>query len=138
MCGSVQHRFLSICEKTLLRKMVATPELDEYKKACGSDKLHHVLRVLFLHEEADNEGIILLLVEKCDDVRARIATKRALVEEVGNFSPSDPAVVSGLQCLEEAHNKNFQLLAALVAVLDLASEARIEKRRHVVTMEQYN
>lgn len=118
--------------------MVATPKLDEYKEACGSDKLHHALRVLFLHEEADNEGLILLLVEKCDDVRARIATKRALVEEVGNLRPSHHAVVSGLRCLQEAQNKDFQLLAALVAVLDLVSEARTEKRRHVVTMEQYN
>lgn len=135
MCASVQYTLLSISEKILLTKMAATPQLDEYKKACGSDKLNHALRVLFLHEEADNEGIILLLVEKCDDVRARIATKRALLEEVGNFSPSDIAVGSGLQCLQEAQNKDFQLL---VAALDLASEARIEKRRHVVTMEQYN
>ena len=118
--------------------MVLTPKLDEYKEACGSDKLNRALRVLFLHEEADNEGLILVLVEKCDDVRARIATKRALLEEVGSFSLSDPAVASGIQCLQEAQNKDFQLLAALVVVLDLIHEARTEKRRYVVTMEQFN
>ena len=85
--------------------------------------------MLFLHEEADNEGLILLLVEKCDDVRARIATKRALLQEVGSFCALDPAAFNGLQCLQEAQNKDFQLLAALVVVLDLIQEARIEKRR---------
>lgn len=120
--------------KIFSRKMVPTPKLDEYKEACGSDKLHHALRVLFLLEEADNEGLILLLVEKCDDVHARIANKRALLEEVGNFSRSDRVVVSGLQCLQEAQNKDFQL----VAVFDVVSGARTEKRRHAVTMEQYN
>lgn len=124
-------------EKVYKQKMSLTPKFDELKEACGSDKLHHALRLLFLHEEAYNEGLILLLSEECDDLRARIG-KRELLQEGGSFSRFDPVAVNGIQCLQEAQSKDFQLLAALVVLLGLVHETRVEKRRHVVTMEQYD
>ena len=75
--------------------MSLTPNFDELKEACGSDKLNHALRLLFLHEEADNEGLITLLSQKCDDVRGRIGKKRGLLQEGGTFSRSDPVAVMG-------------------------------------------
>ena len=118
--------------------MALTPNFDELKAACRSDKLQHAFRLLFLHEEADIEGLIMVLNERCDDVRARIVKKRELLREGESFSASDPVAVNGLLCLQEAQNKEFNLLAAMVALIDLAHEARTEKRRHGLTMEQYN
>ena len=118
--------------------MGSTPNLNELKKACDSDKLHHALRLLFLYEEADNEGLIMVMNEKCDDVRARIGKKRALLQEAGSFNASNPVVANGVQCLEEAQSKDFKLLGALVVLLDQLHEERSEKRRYVLMMEQYN
>lgn len=87
--------------------MGSTPNFEELKKACGSDKLNDAFRLLFLHEEADNEGLIMLLTEKCDDEPAKIGKKRELLQEGESFSLFDLVVVNGLQCLQEAQSKDF-------------------------------
>ena len=118
--------------------MAGTPNFEQLKDACGSGELHHAFQFLFLQEEAENDGFIMLLGEKCDDVRRRMDKRRELLEEGENFSPMDPVAGDGLECIEEAQEKDDEILAALIVVLDLAREARVEKRAHVAKMEKYN
>ena len=56
--------------------MGSTPLVDELKEACHSDKLHHALRLFFLHDEADNECLALVLIERSDDLRVSIGKKK--------------------------------------------------------------
>lgn len=60
-----------------------------------------------------------------------------MLQEGQSFSLFDLVSGNGLQCMREALYKDGHILAALIVVLDLAREARDEKRRHVATMEQY-
>lgn len=46
--------------------------------------------------------------------------------------------VDGLAGLQQAQNKDYQLLAAMVVLVDLAHEARTLQNHHALTMEQYN
>ena len=61
--------------RTMQRKMCSTPLIDELREACGSDKFHHALRLCFLHDEADNKGLALVLIERSDDLRVSIGKK---------------------------------------------------------------
>lgn len=117
--------------------MSSTPNFDELKKDCNSDRLEHCYRFLFMQEAAENEGFITLIDEECDDARRRMQKRRLLLQEATTFSLFNSVSVDGQLCMREAQNKDSQILAALIGVLDLAREAREERRRHVVTMEKY-
>lgn len=118
--------------------MVSTPNFEELKEACGSNRLEHCFRFLFMQEASENEGFIRLLDEKCDDVRHRMQKRRELINEgQKGFSVFDPVSGDGLQCMQEAQYTDGQILAALMHVLDLAREAMDEKHTHVEKMEQY-
>ena len=118
--------------------MAPTPMIDELKVAAGSDKLEHALRVFFLHDEADNEGLGLVLIERSDDLRVSIRKKRQLLRESGNVGASDNVVSNGNECLQESIYKDLEVLGAMTVLLDAVLAARAQKRRHVVTMEQFN
>ncbi|PWA49917.1 hypothetical protein CTI12_AA426410 [Artemisia annua] len=118
--------------------MSSTPMIDELKEACGSNKFHNALRLFFLHDEADNEGLALVLIERCDELRASIGKKRQLLREGGIVEAPDNVVANANECLEESMYKDLQVLAAMTVLLDVVHEARTQKRRHVVTMEQFN
>lgn len=117
--------------------MSYTPNFDELKEACNSNRLEHCFRYLFMQEAEENEGFIVLLREECDTVRSRMQKRRQLLEEGQRFSPFDPVAGDGLKCMQDAQYKDGHILAALNVVLDYALEARDEKAEHVTTMEQY-
>ena len=117
--------------------MSSTPNFDELKNDCNSDRLEHCYRFLFMQEAAENDGFITLIDEECDDVRRRMQKRQFLLQEARAFSLFNSVSIDGQLCMREAQNKDGQILAALIAVLDLAREAREERRRHVSTMEKY-
>lgn len=77
--------------------MVSTPNFDQLKEACGSDELHHAFKFLFIQEQGENEGFIMLLGKKCDDVRRRLERRTELLEDGRRFSPFDDVATDGLQ-----------------------------------------
>ena len=98
--------------------------------------MHYVC--FFLHDEADNEGLALVLIERSDDLRFSIGKKRQLLRESENVGAPDNVVANGNECLQESIYKDLQVLGAMTVLLDVVHEAHAQKRRHVVTMEQFN
>ena len=76
--------------------MVSTPNFEQLKEVAGSDELHHRFQFLFTQDQAENEGFIMLLGEKCDDVPCRIEKRREFLEEGRCFSPFNPVAGDGL------------------------------------------
>ena len=130
-------QILSPVPKLCRKKLGSTPNFDELKEACNSDRLEHCFRFFFMKEVGENEAFITLIDEECDDVRCRMQKRLNLLREGQTFSPFDPVSSDGLRCMREAHNKDGEILRALIVVLDLACEASEEKCEHVATMEQY-
>ena len=137
MALALAIRPFQCCPKKVSKEMAFTPNFDELKEQCNSNRLEHCFRFLFMQEASHNDGFITFLEEECEEVRRRMRQQRALLQEGKRLSPFDPVSVDGLQCIKEALYKDGQLLAALVVVLDLARDARDEKRAHVSVMEQY-
>ena len=123
--------------KNCVKAMSSTPNFDEVKEACNSDRLEHCFRFLFMKDLRENDAFISLIDEECDDVRQRMQHRRRLLQEGRAFSPFDPVSGDGLECMRQAQNKDGEILAALMVVLDLAREAREQKHEHVTMMEQY-
>ncbi|PWA96705.1 hypothetical protein CTI12_AA036280 [Artemisia annua] len=118
--------------------MVSTPNFDELKVACGSDEVKHCFKFLFVQEESEHSGFIRKLVEWCDGLHDKIAKFADLMQEGQSFSHFDIPAMDGMECLAEAQAKNGEILQALLGVLDLAREAREDKRRHVMVMEVHD
>ena len=104
--------------------MSSTPNFGKLKNDCNSDRLEHCYRFLFMQEAAENDGFITLIDEECDDVRRRMQKRQFLLQEARAFSLFNSVSIDGQLCMREAQNKDGQILAALIAVLDLAREAR--------------
>ena len=117
--------------------MAHTPNFDDLKEECNSDRLEHCFRYFFMQLADENESFIALLEDECEVVQSRMQKQLELLQEGQGFNPFDHAVANGLQCMREAQVKDSRILAALNVVLVLAREARDEKRRHVSIMERY-
>ena len=91
-----------------------------------------------MHDEADNEGLALVLIERSDDLRFSIGKKRQLLTESGIVGAPNNLVANGKECLQESIYKDLEVLGAMTVLLDAVHEARAQKRRHVVTMERFN
>lgn len=123
--------------KNLWKKMSQTPNFDELKVECNSNRLEHCYRYMFMQEEDENESFIALMYEECEVVRRRMQRRRELLDEGQTFSPFCRVSGNGLQGMTESQYTDGLILAALTRVLELACGARDEKRRHVATMERY-
>ena len=115
--------------------MASLPNFERLKDLCGSNDIKHCFQYLFMQEVSENDAFLVKLGELCDGFREKIEKFDALIEEGQSFSESDDMAMDGMECLEEAQMTNREILEALVAVLDVASEAGVEKRRHVTIME---
>ena len=58
-----------------------------------------------------------------------------MLDEGYTFSLFDAAAADGMECLVEAQVRNGMILQVVLHLLDVLSEARAEKRRHVMVME---
>lgn len=118
--------------------MSSTPNFDELKEDCNSNRLQDCFRYLFTREAAENDDFIRLIDDECDAVRSRMQYRRLLLQEGTAFSPFDPVYADGEQCMREAQNKDGEILHALIVVLDLAREAREERISHLGKIEKNN
>ena len=70
-------------------------------------------------------------------MRSRMLKYRRLLQEGRWLSPFVVAADDALRCTSEGQYKDGLILNALNVVLELAREAREERRGHVTTMEQH-
>ena len=117
--------------------MAATPNFDQLKAVCNSNRLEHCFHFLFMKDAAVNETFVSILEEEYEVVRRRMYKYQQLLQEGRRFSPFYVAAGDGLRCMREAQYKDGLIFNALNVVLDLAREAREEKARHVATMKQH-
>ena len=117
--------------------MADTPNFNDLKEECNSNRLENCFHFLFMQEMVENESFVELLVEECQLVVNRMQKRQELLQEGQSFSPFGPVSSNGLQCMREAQRKDSRIFAALNDVLVLVREAGEEKRRHVAIMEQF-
>ena len=114
-----------------------TPNFDDLKAECDSNRLEHCFHYLFTQELVENESFVELLVEECQVVVTRMQKRQELLQECQSFSPFGPVSSNGIQCMREVQRKDGRIFAALNSILVLARDAGEEKRRHVAIMEQF-
>ena len=86
--------------------MAGTPNFDQLKVACNSNRLEHCFRFLFMEDAAVNERFVSVLEKEYEVVRCRLYKYQQLIQEGRRFSPFDVAVGDGLRCMREAQYKD--------------------------------
>ncbi|PWA34463.1 hypothetical protein CTI12_AA618900 [Artemisia annua] len=115
--------------------MGARPNIDHLKESCGSNQLQHCFKYLFVQEWRANEDFISYIGQKFADVEAKIQRKALLIQESESFGPFRNVAPDAVECMGETQQREQDMLAALISILDLAREGRTEKERHVGLMD---
>ncbi|PWA36476.1 hypothetical protein CTI12_AA599580 [Artemisia annua] len=115
--------------------MGARPNIDSLKVACGSNQLQHCFKYLFVQEWRENEDLIIYIGQKCDELDTNIQRRDELIQEGQSFGLFHEVAPDAVECMVETQQRDREILAALVGVLDLAREGRVEKQRHVGLMD---
>ncbi|PWA51778.1 hypothetical protein CTI12_AA460800 [Artemisia annua] len=115
--------------------MGARPNIDHLKESCGSNQLQHCFKYLFVQEWRENEDLIRYIGEKCANLEAKIERRVQLMQEAESFGPFHDVAPDAVQCMVVTQQREQDMLAALMDVLDLAREGRTEKEYHVGLMD---
>nr|GEW38070.1 hypothetical protein [Tanacetum cinerariifolium] len=78
----------------------------------GSIELHKRMHLLFVHEIAEEKGLLKFLHGRCDDLRRKNARRRVLIYEMDALRERGVAVDS-LESLKQTHARETAKLAAL-------------------------
>ncbi|PWA44853.1 ATP-citrate synthase beta chain protein 2 [Artemisia annua] len=82
-----------------------------------------------------NEDFITYIGQKCADLEANIQRRALLIQESESFGPFHNVAPDAVECMGETQQRDQDMLAALIGILDLAREGRTEKERHVGLMD---
>ncbi|PWA48060.1 hypothetical protein CTI12_AA494920 [Artemisia annua] len=115
--------------------LARTPTFQHLRAAAKSDDVNDCLHLLFNQDYTENDGLIMVLGEKRDELVAKIEYLERLVEEGERFLPFHENGDMGLQCMKETLERDRKVLAGLIKVLDLAREGREEKKDHLFWFE---
>ena len=137
MCLLSSLLYFELGYKKLQDRMADTPNFNDFKEECNSNRLENCFHFLFMQEMVENESFVELLVEECKVVARRMQKRLELLQEGQAFSPFGPVSSNGMQCMREAQRKDGRIFAALNSVLVLARDAGEEKLSHVAIMEQF-
>ena len=98
--------------------MSGSPNLDEMKDLCRSDKLHKCLKFLFSQEIPLNEVMIQCLGEKRDELRISVDKRIDQVDEVLELNcDEEEAADDGYESLHEVQVMERRLLESLSAIV---------------------
>ncbi|PWA94175.1 hypothetical protein CTI12_AA060960 [Artemisia annua] len=111
------------------------PNIDHLKELCGSNQLQHCFKYLFVQEWRENENFIRYIGDKCANLEASIKRRAQLMQEGESFGPFHDVAPDAVECMAETQEREQDMLAALMGVLDLAREGRTEKEHHVGLMD---
>ncbi|PWA72556.1 hypothetical protein CTI12_AA216170 [Artemisia annua] len=114
--------------------MGARPNIDHLKESCGSNQLQDCFKYLFVQEWRENEDFIRYIGQKCANLEANIERRAQLIQEGESFGPFHNVALDAVECMGETQQREQDILAALMGVLDLAREGRTEKEHHVGLM----
>jgi hypothetical protein len=108
--------------------------LDELREITGWTELHKRMRFWFVQEIAEEEGLLKVLRDRCDDLRRKNARRRVLIRENEALGERGVAVES-LECLKQTDVRETAKLAALTNAIAEALAGIHEKERYVAIMD---
>nr|GEU72107.1 hypothetical protein [Tanacetum cinerariifolium] len=111
--------------------MITFEVLDELMEITGSTELHKRMRIWFVQEIAEEEGILRFLRDRYDELRRRSARRRVLIGEMETLEARGVAV-DCLDCLKQTQVRETDMLAALTEVLVETQAGIHEKEGHVM------
>ncbi|PWA90671.1 hypothetical protein CTI12_AA098610 [Artemisia annua] len=115
--------------------MGARPNIHRLKQECGSNHLSQCFKYVFVQEWNENEALIMYVSQKCADLETKIGRRDELIQEAQSFGPFHDVATAGVDCMVQTQQRDRDILAALIGVLDLAREGRGEKEQHVGLMD---
>ncbi|PWA84136.1 hypothetical protein CTI12_AA161690 [Artemisia annua] len=115
--------------------MGARANIDHLKELCGSNQLQHCFKYLFVQEWREIEDLIRYIGQKCASLEGNIERRAQLIQEGESFGPFHDVAPDAVECMGETQQREQDILAALMCVLDMAREGRTEEERHVGLMD---
>ena len=115
--------------------MAATPNIDELKKAGGSEKLGDAFKLLIAHEKSEKQGFLMRLGEESDQLRSVIEKREQTINEADSFGHFNVVAATGHDCLFVTQLRDQRKLDLLAQLLLLAREGMDEKDAHVEMIE---
>ncbi|GKA83024.1 hypothetical protein Tco_0789772 [Tanacetum coccineum] len=107
--------------------------LDELMEIIDSTELHKCMRVWFVQEISEQEGLLKFLRDRCDDLRRKNARRRVWIRKMEALGEREVAVDS-LESLKQTHARETAKLAALIDAIAKSLAGIHEKERHVTKM----
>lgn len=119
--------------------MSGSPNLDELKDMCGSDKLHKCLKFLFSQEIPLNEIMIQCLGEKRDELRISVDKRTERMAEVLELDfDEEEAADDGYESLHEVQVIERRLLESLSAIVVDLRALVSKKQEAIADMDYYD
>ena len=115
--------------------MAATPNIDELKRAAGSEKLADAFKLLFAHDKSEEQGFLMRLGEESDQLRAVIEKREQTITEADSFGHFNFVAATGHDCLFVSQMRDRRKLDLLAQLLLLAREGMDEKDGHMEMIE---
>ena len=116
---------------TSAHALARTPNFQRLKFAAGSNDLEDCLHQVFSHDYTENDGLLMVLGEKRDQVAAKVKYLEDLVEEGEAFMPLHDHGDIGLARLKVTLNRDRKVLDGLIKVMDVARKGREQKHTNL-------
>ncbi|PWA70436.1 hypothetical protein CTI12_AA286880 [Artemisia annua] len=112
-----------------------TPNFQKLKVAAGSNDVDDCLHLVFSQDYTENDGLLMVLGEKRDQVAAKVRYLEDLVEEGEGFLPLHEDGDICLARLSVTLEREREVLDGLIKLLDVARKGREEKKTNLFWFE---
>ena len=109
-----------------------TPNFQKLKFAALSDEIDDCLHIAFSQDYADNDRLLKVLGEQCDQLATKVKWLEDLVVEGERFLPLHEEGVVGLDRLKETLESERKVFADLIKVIDSARRGREGKKTNLL------
>ena len=115
--------------------LARTPNFQKLKVEAKSNEIDDCLRLAFTKDDSKNDALLMVLGKERDELVAKVKWLEDLVEEGERFLPFHENGDIGLEHLKESLERERQVLAGLIKLMDLAIEGRREKKVNLLWFE---
>ncbi|PWA74563.1 hypothetical protein CTI12_AA250610 [Artemisia annua] len=121
--------------RTSAHALAHTPNFQKLKFAAGSNDVDDCLHLVFSQDYTENDGLLMVLGQKRDQVAAKVKYLEDLVEEREGFLPLHENGDIGLARLKVTLKRERKVLDGLIKVLDVARKGREQKKTNLFWFE---
>lgn len=112
-----------------------TPNLDELRRASGSDDIATMFKHLFNNEVMEAQARLVKLEAICRELGDVLAKREGTVRELHYLGPNHEKGVDALSCLVKMNVDDRDILQGLEASVDLIRDGIEQKQDGVTLME---